>query len=174
MPRRTFIFLSCFSFLVSLRKSSACTWISKYLIVPDAASWFYLSDLRLNRIFPSISTVCAKYKSVKGTLTHLFWGCSKVKTFWEEIFYLIWPRLCTRCFWSFWKPRKTAIWDPAGFNVLCLKVFLEKRNLIFLRSGSMIRLPVVIWTRWGALYLTHTVNLFRFGVPLLIWSEQPV
>lgn len=46
----------------------------------------HYSKTKLNRIFPSVSSVCDKFQIAEGSLAHLFWFCPKLHNFWSAIF----------------------------------------------------------------------------------------
>lgn len=46
----------------------------------------HFSKARLHDIYPNISPLCDKCKQQTGTLTHQFWSCSKLTSFWSLIF----------------------------------------------------------------------------------------
>ena len=46
----------------------------------------HYSKTRLNKIFPNLSPQCNECKAAEGTLSHLFWTCSKLHNFWSLIF----------------------------------------------------------------------------------------
>ena len=48
----------------------------------------HYSKTKLNKIFPTVSPTCDKCKTSDGTLAHLFWDCSKLSGFWDDIFHL--------------------------------------------------------------------------------------
>lgn len=64
-------------------KSSLCTKIQEtnYKILTH---WYRTPSL-LNTIFPSASDVCWRCQEEKGTLLHILWSCSRIRSFWREV-----------------------------------------------------------------------------------------
>lgn len=48
------------------------------------ARW-YLTPVRLNKITPQEPTTCWRGCGAEGTMTHIWWGCIKIKSYWQEI-----------------------------------------------------------------------------------------
>lgn len=46
----------------------------------------HYSKLKLHRIYPSVSPLCDRCRGAEGSLSHLFWSCPQLYTFWCEIF----------------------------------------------------------------------------------------
>lgn len=46
----------------------------------------HYSKSKLHRFFPTISSLCDRCKAAEGSLSHLFWTCPRLYTFWCEIF----------------------------------------------------------------------------------------
>ncbi len=46
----------------------------------------HYSNLRLHRIFPSVSPLCDRCQASGGTLSHAFWSCPLLTLFWDKIF----------------------------------------------------------------------------------------
>ncbi len=49
----------------------------------------HYSRTKLHSIYPSVSSLCLKWKSNEGTLAHLFWFCPKMRKFWTEVFFFL-------------------------------------------------------------------------------------
>lgn len=45
----------------------------------------YLTPVRLSKMFPTVSPECHRCKTCIGSLIHVFWNCSKLKQFWNEV-----------------------------------------------------------------------------------------
>lgn len=46
----------------------------------------HYSKSKLHKIYPTVSPLCNKCKTVDGTLFHSLWSCSKIQPFWKGIF----------------------------------------------------------------------------------------
>lgn len=62
-----------------------CSTNSRYRLIQYKVLYHY-SKTKLNRIFPSVSSVCDKCQIAEGSLAHLFWSCPKLQNFWSAIF----------------------------------------------------------------------------------------
>lgn len=47
---------------------------------------FHYSKSKFHKIYPTVSPLCNKCKTVDGTLFHSLWSCSKIQPFWKGIF----------------------------------------------------------------------------------------
>ncbi|KAL2095628.1 hypothetical protein ACEWY4_007776 [Coilia grayii] len=47
----------------------------------------HLSSARLAKMYPNTDATCPRCHLEPGTLFHMFWSCSKLSTFWSQIFY---------------------------------------------------------------------------------------
>ena len=46
----------------------------------------HYSKVKLNRMYPTVSDICDRCSTSRGTLAHSFWSCSKIAPFWHNIF----------------------------------------------------------------------------------------
>lgn len=44
------------------------------------------SRLKLSKVFPDVDPLCIRCKQAVASLSHMFWGCSELSTFWSKIF----------------------------------------------------------------------------------------
>lgn len=45
----------------------------------------YITPLRLNRMYPNLTSKCNRCKTQVGTLLHMFWECKKLTKFWNSV-----------------------------------------------------------------------------------------
>ena len=60
----------------------------------------HYSKLKVNKMYPNVSALCNKCKNQVGTLTHQFWTCPSLHSFWSSIFDFYskaFKRLCEPC-----------------------------------------------------------------------------
>lgn len=50
---------------------------------------WYLVPTRLAVMFPTSSPLCFRACQALGSMLHIWWGCPKIRGFWNKIFYLI-------------------------------------------------------------------------------------
>ena len=46
----------------------------------------HYSKVKVSKMYPSLSAFCNKCKNQKGTLTHQFWTCPNLHSFWSSVF----------------------------------------------------------------------------------------
>lgn len=64
-------------------KSSLCTKLQETNF--KILTRWYLTPSRLKKCFPSTSGQCWRCMEGEGTLIHIFWSCSKLREFWDEV-----------------------------------------------------------------------------------------
>lgn len=68
---------------VMIHKASICGR-KQELGFKIARRWYRTPDL-LHNIYPQLSRNCWRCDSETGTLGHIFWGCAKIRPFWQQI-----------------------------------------------------------------------------------------
>lgn len=53
------------------------------------SNWWYYTPLRIAKAYPSASPYCWISCGSVGSLLHIFWSCSILNTYWDNIFNLI-------------------------------------------------------------------------------------
>ncbi|XP_028251617.1 uncharacterized protein LOC114427641 [Parambassis ranga] len=65
----------------------SCSINTRYrLIQYKVIHRLHYSKIKLNKIFPSVSTQCDKCSSAEGSLAHMFWFCPQLFGFWSAVF----------------------------------------------------------------------------------------
>ena len=59
----------------------------------------HYSKVKVNKMYPSVSELCNKCNSQPGTLTHQFWSCPNLHSYWSSIF-------------DFYSKAFNTSWDP--------------------------------------------------------------
>lgn len=71
----------------SLSKIHSCSINARHKLIQfKVLHRLHYSKTKLHKIFPSTSPLCDRCKCAEGSLTHLFWTCTKLYNFWHEIF----------------------------------------------------------------------------------------
>ena len=71
----------------SLASIQNCSINSRYRLIQfKVLHRLHYSKSKLHKMYPSISPMCNRCHSAEGSLSHLFWHCPILDTFWSKIF----------------------------------------------------------------------------------------